>query len=442
METKVEALEDNKAQLTVTVPAADVDALVKKTYKDFAHKYNFPGFRKGKAPRKVVDNLLGAEFVLATVTEEIVNEYYVKAVDAEQLSVVGSPDFAEPGMVEGGKDFTFSVTVTLKPQVELTSYEPVAIELPFESATEADIEAQLKSMREYYKTFEDASAATKVKAENTADLAFKATDEEGNAIASLESEGRLWTPGNGMFPAAFDAEIMGMKKGQVKEFTIEVPADDASVLMSSFAGKKVNFEITCNVVKKEVVPELTEEWVKETMGFESIEALKDAIVQSHNMQLEEVLPRITENNCITALIERLEGEVPAAMVEDAESALLQDFFTQMQRQNVSFDTYLAQRGIDNTQFKADIKAEATDNVKQELALDAWARVKGLEVTAEEISNEFVVAGLENPAAVEAEWRANGRIRFIREGLLRSKAMQDIIDTAVITRVDYAAKDAE
>lgn len=442
METKVEALEDNKAQLTVTVPAADVDALVKKTYKDFAHKYNFPGFRKGKAPRKVVDNLLGAEFVLATVTEEIVNEYYVKAVDAEQLSVVGSPDFAEPGMVEGGKDFTFSVTVTLKPQVELTSYEPVAIELPFESATEADIEAQLKSMREYYKTFEDASAATKVKAENTADLAFKATDEEGNAIASLESEGRLWTPGNGMFPAAFDAEIMGMKKGQVKEFTIEVPADDTSVLMSSFAGKKVNFEITCNVVKKEVVPELTEEWVKETMGFESIEALKDAIVQSHNMQLEEVLPRITENNCITALIERLEGEVPAAMVEDAESALLQDFFTQMQRQNVSFDTYLAQRGIDNTQFKADIKAEATDNVKQELALDAWARVKGLEVTAEEISNEFVIAGLENPAAVEAEWRANGRIRFIREGLLRSKAMQDIIDTAVITRVDYAAKDAE
>lgn len=442
METKVEALEGNKAQLTITVPAADVDALVKKTYKDFAHKYNFPGFRKGKAPRKVVDNLLGADYVLATVTEELVNTFYVKAVDAEQLSVVGSPEFAEPGMVECGKDFTFSVTVSLKPQIELTSYEPVEIELPFESATEADIEAQLKGMREYYKTFEDASAATKVKAENTAELAFKATDEEGNAIVSLESEGRLWTPGNGMFPEAFDAEIMGMKKGQVKEFVLEVPADDSSVLMGSMAGKKVNFEITCNVVKKEVVPELTEEWVKETMGFESIEALKNAIVQSHNMQLEEVLPRITENNCITALIERFEEEVPAAMVEDAESALLQDFFTQMQRQGVSFDTYLAQRGIDNAQFKEDIKAEATDNVKQELALDAWVRAKGFEVTDEEISNEFVVAGLENPAAVEAEWRANGRIRFIREGLLRSKAMQDIIDTAVITRVDYAAQDAE
>ena len=442
VETKVEALEDNKVQITITVPAADVEAVVKKTYKDFAHKYSFPGFRKGKAPRKVVDNALGADFVMATVTEDIVNAYYPKAIDEQKLSPIGTPDFSDPGFAESGKDFTFAVTVALKPQVELSSYEPVDIELPFESATDADIDVQIKGMLEYYKTFEDASAATKVKAENNAELAFKATDEEGNALAALESESRLWAPGNGMFPEVFDAEIMGMKKGQDKEFTIEVPANDTSILMSNMAGKKVNFEITCNSVKKEVVPELTEEWVQETMGMESIEALKEAVAASHNMQLAEVLPRITENNCVSALIERFEGEVPAAMVEDAESNLLQDFFTQMQRQGVSFDVYLAQRGIDNNQFKAEIKEEAVDSVKQELALEAWARNKGIEATDEEITNEFVIAGLENPAAVEAEWRATGRIHLIREGIVRSKAMQDVIDTANVTRVDYAAQDAE
>ena len=442
VEIKVEAMEANKVQLTITVPAADVDAAVKKTYKDFAQKYSFPGFRKGKAPRKVIDNALGAEFVMANVTEDLINASYPKAVDAEKLSPIGTPEFGDPDMIECGKDFTFTVSVEVKPQVELTSYEPVAIELPFEEATEADIATQLDAMLEHYVTFEDAPAATKVKAENSADLAFKATDEEGNAIAALESESRLWAPGDGMFPAVFDAEIMGMKKGEVKQFAIEVPADDDSILMSSMAGKKVDFEITCNVVRKKAAPELTDEWVKENFSFETVEALKDAIAASHKAQLDQVLPRITENNCISALVERFEGEVPTAMVEEAESHLLQDFFAQMQRRGMSFDTYLAQQGIDSAQFKADVKAEATDSVKQELALEAWARAKGIEATDEEISNEFVIAGLDNPAEVEAEWRATGRIHLIREGVVRAKAMEDVIATAAITRVDYAAKEAE
>ena len=442
MEIKVEALEGNKVQLVITVPAADVDAAIKKTYKEFAQKYSFPGFRKGKAPRKVIDNALGAEYVLANVTEGLVNDFYPKAVDAEKLSVIGTPNFGDPDLIEAGKDFTFDVTVELKPQVELSSYEPVAIELPFEEATEADIKAQLDAMLEHYQTFEDAPAATKVKPENSADLAFKATDEEGNAIASLESESRIWVAGDGMFPEVFDAEIMGMKKGQSKEFTIEVPEGDASILMGSMAGKKVNFEITCNVVRKKVTPELTDEWVAGNFGFDTVEALKEAVVASHNAQLQEVLPRITENNCVSALIERFASEVPAAMVEEAESTLLQEFFTQMQRAGISFDTYLAQRGIDSAKFKEDIKAEATDVVKQELALEAWARNKGIEATDEEISNEFIIAGLENPAAVEAEWRATGRIHLIREGVVRAKAMEDIIATAEVTRVDYAAKEAE
>ena len=442
METKVEALEANKVQIAITVPAADVDAAIKKAYKEFAQKYSFPGFRKGKAPRKVIDNALGAEYVMANVTEGLVNDYYPKAVEAEKLSPIGTPDFGDPDMIEAGKDYTFAVSVELKPQVELTSYEPVAIELPFEEATEADIKVQIDSMLEHYTTFEDAAAATKVKAENSADLAFKATDEEGNSIAALESESRMWAPGDGMFPEAFDAEIMGMKKGEVKEFTIEVPADDESILMGSMAGKKVNFAITCNVVRKKVAPELTDEWVKENFSFETVQDLKDAVAASHSLQLSQILPRITENNCVTALVERFEGEVPAAMVEEAESNLLQDFFSQMQRQGVSFDMYLAQSGIDSAQFKEEIKAEAVDTVKQELALEAWARAKGIEATDEEITNEFVIAGLEDPAKVEAEWRASGRIHLIREGVVRAKAMKDVIESAEITRVDYAAKEAE
>lgn len=438
METKVESVGDNKIKVTVTVDAKDVDAAVKKTYKDFARKYNFPGFRKGKAPRPVIDNALGAEAVLATVTEDIINAAYPQAVEAEKLFPVGSPDFGDAGLVEAGKDFTFTFELSVKPEVELSSYEPVAVELPVAEATEADVEEQLEALREHYSTYEDASAATKMKPENYIDIAIKATDEQGSAIVSLETDSRLYGPATGVLPASFDDEIMGLKKGQSKEFTLEVADDDSSILLSAQAGKKVSFEVTCNVVKKKEIPELTDEWAHDVMGFEDAADLRARVTESIAEQKAGMLPRLKENACVSALIERFEGEVPESMAEEAEANLLQDFFVQLQRQGVSFDAYLSQQGITSEQFKADAKLQALDEAKQQLALDAWARNKGIEATEEEVTAEFAKAGVEDPAALEKEWRESGRLYLIREGVVRFKAMEDVLETAVVTEVDYAA----
>ena len=176
VETNVESLEGNKAKVTVTIDAADVDGRITKTYKDFARKYNFPGFRRGKAPRPVIDNALGAEAVRATVTDELLNSAWAAAVDAEGLSPVSGPAMEETELVEAGKPYVFSFTIDLRPEVELSSYDAVEIELPFAEATEAEIDDQVSAMAEHYTTFEDASAATKLKPENYADLAIKATD--------------------------------------------------------------------------------------------------------------------------------------------------------------------------------------------------------------------------------------------------------------------------
>ena len=442
VEIKVEALEGSKVKATVTVDEAAVANYIKKTYKDFANKGTFPGFRKGKAPRKVIDSVYGAEYVMATATEDIVNDHYPLAVEDQKLYPVGQPDFEDAGLVEDGKGYTFSFTVEVKPEFELSSYEPVEVEVPCAEVTEAEMTEQIDAMREHYATFEDASAATKVKAENTADLAMKATDADGNAIEALESESRLFTPGSGMFPEAFDAEILGMKKGQTKEFTIEVAEDDDSVLLGGMGGTKINFEVTCNVVKKKTTPELTDEWAKDVMGFESVEDMREQISQAVTAQKGSMIPRLKENACVAQLIERFEGEVPASMVEDCESTLLQEFFSQLQAQNVNFDTYLMQQGITADQFKADVKLQAADDAKEKLALDAWARHAGIEATPEEVTAEFVRAGLDNPKQVEEEWRKSGRLYLIREGIVRAKALDDVIEKAVVTEVDYAAKAQE
>lgn len=441
MEITVEALEGGKVKATVTVEAKAVEAYIKKTYKDFAHKGTFPGFRKGKAPRKVIDTVLGAEYVMATVTEEVVNAHYPLAIEEKKLFPVGNPDFENADLVESGKDYTFSFIVEVKPEFELSSYEAPAFDLPCAEVTEAELDEQVNALREHYATFEDASAATKLKPENTADFAMKATDEDGNAIEALESESRLYTPGSGMFPEAFDAEVLGMKKGQVKEFTLEIPADDDSILFKGMGGKKVSFEVTCNVVKKKAVPEVTDEWAQEVMGFESADEMKERVKETIASQKESVLPRMKENACMGVLLERFEGEVPASMVEESESALLQEFFAQLQKQGMNFDAYLSQQGLTPEQFKADVKLQAADEAKEKLALDAWARHYGIEATPEEVSFEFIKAGLENPAQVEEEWRVSGRLHLIREGIVRSKAMDDILEKAVVTEVDYAAQAA-
>ncbi|MEC4176003.1 trigger factor [Adlercreutzia sp. R21] len=441
METKVEALEGNKAKVTVTIDAADIDGRINKTYKDFARKYNFPGFRKGKAPRPVIDNALGAEAVLATVTDEVINSAYPAAIEAEKLAPMGAPAMEENELVCAGKPYTVTFTVELRPAAELSNYDAVAIEIPFADATEAEIEDQMNAMAEHYTTYEDASAATKMKPENFADLTIKATDADGNDIAAITSESRLYGPGTGMLSEAFDAEIMGMKKGQTKEFTLEVPADETAVLLADQAGKPVAFEVTCNVVKKKAAPEITDEWAKETMGFESVDDMREQIKQSLSMQKASMMPRIKENAIMAQLLERFEGDAPEALVNEAETSLLQDFFTQMQRAGMTFDAYLASQDITADQFKADLKAQSADHVKEELALEAWARHAGMEVTDEDISAEFAKTGVEDPAALEQEWRDAGRLHLIRTGLLRQKAIEDLMENASVTEVDFAAQAA-
>ena len=220
-----------------------------------------------------------------------------------------------------------------------------------------------------------------------------------------------------------------------------MPADETAVLLADQAGKPVNFEVTCTVVKKKAAPEVTDEWAKETMGFESVADMRERIAESLNMQKGAMMPRIKENAIMTKLLERIDAEVPEAMVAEAETSLLQDFFGQLQQAGMTFDAYLGSQGITADQFKADLKAQAADHVKEQLALEAWARHAGMEITDEEITAEFAKTGVEDPAALEKEWREAGRLHLIRTGLLRTKAIEDLMENAKVTEKDFAAEAA-
>ena len=187
-------------------------------------------------------------------------------------------------------------------------------------------------------------------------------------------------------------------------------------------------------------PEVTDEWAKEKLGFEDVADLRNRLAESLTAQKKSMMPGLKERACLNALAERVDVEAPAAMCAAAETNLLQELFQQLQSSGMSFDSYLEAMGMKADSFKEDIKLQAADTVKQDLALDAWARHFGMDVTDEEVSEEFVKAGVEDPAALEAEWRQMGQLHMVREGVVRTKAVKDLMDKAKVTETKPAAKD--
>lgn len=443
MNIKTEALENDQIKLSFEVDAADVDARIKRTYKQVAKRYNFPGFRPGKAPRQIVDNTMGADAVRTMVTEDLVNEVYPQALEAHNLVPLQRPDYQyDIELVEDGKPFNFTATIQVKPEFELSSYEPVEVEIPSAEATDEEVEGQIEELRNYYHDFKDANANTKVKPGEFVEFTVKATDAEGNEVAALCAENRLYELGANVFPASFDAELIGLKKGQEKSFDLDLSEDDSMVTSSLENKGMFHFDVTLNVIKRKVLPEVTEEWATETFGFESLEDMREKIADGIRSQKASSLPRRKENECLLALGQRLVGELPAAMCEREETNLLQSFYGQLSQSGITFDKYLDSMGITPDQFKEDNKKQAADLVRQDLALDAWARHFDLKVTDEEVTAEFTKADLPNAAELEKEWRDAGRLPMIREGILRTNAMMDVVAKAKVTEVVEEKKDEE
>ena len=435
METKVETLEGDRAKVTVTVDEATVAGRIKKQYKQVANQYNIPGFRRGKAPRPVIDAALGKDYVRAVVTDDLVNELYPLAVDEAGIYPVGQPEFKEGDMelVKDGEAYVFDFEVGTKPTMELSSYDPVEIEMPPEKATEEQIDEEIDNLLEHYMDIVPAPANTKVKEDKYVEMKITATDDNGDEIESLTTDSTQYGIGSGLYPPAFDEQLIGLKKGETKQFTIDMPKESYA-MTATLAGKtaQINFDVEVLGVLKKKAPELTDEWVQNKIGVETVQELRDELRDEIDSQREAVFPRLKESRALTVLQERLQGEVPEAVLEEAESTLLQDFFNQLQRQGITLDAYMQQQGITSEQFREDVKKQAADVAKQDLALDAYAAHAGMEATQDDIREEFEKSGVADVDGMMEEWRKSGQMHLVRQGILRQKAAQEIVEKAVVT----------
>lgn len=444
METKVESLEDNRAKITVTVEASEIDARINRAYKEVAKKNSFPGFRKGKAPRAVIDAAFGAGYIAATVTEDVVNDMMPLAIDGADLFPVGQAQFDEIASVAAGEDFTFSFSIGLRTEIELSSYEPVAIEMPAAEVTDAEIDMQYDAIIDQYAQFEVAAEGAKAAEGDRLVMAMQAADDESEKIDQLTSDEFQYTIGSGLMPAEFDEKLVGAAAGDKLEFSVPV-AESTAAYLKELVGKteSVSFTIEVKELKTKVAPTVDDAWVADNFGFETVAELRERISESLTQQKADFLPRLKEDRVLYALLERVTDEAPEAMVEEQEQDLLQEFFQQLQRSGQTYDAYLKANNLTAAQVKDDIKQQAAEVVKQNLALDAWAR--HFEIACEDcdVQAEFIKASADEWESLYNSWKQAGRLHLVREGVLRSKAMNAAVESAVVTEIPFGeTADAE
>lgn len=424
--------ENNTLAVKLTVDKKDVDAAVAKTYKDIARQYNFQGFRRGHAPRPVIDGIIGRQAVLAEATNDLLTEAEPLMLEELDVVPVKQPDYGKDvAPAKEHQDYTVDVTIEVRPEAELDSYEPVAITMPPEEATEAEIDQQIDTLMSYRTTYEDVEEDRAVEPEDH----VQATIVSKSNLRQYEGDDRLLDLGQ--VDEHLRDGIVGMKKGETKDvsWTLEHQHEDGHTHEIEFAAT-----VTVNGIKHPVTPELTEDNVKSDLGFDSIQDLRDAIKEEIEEDKKHSLPELKEDRVVEEVGKRLTLEkVPSDYVDQVFNEIANQFLTQLQRQGMTLDLYLKARNISADDFLADLHQQSEERARQSLALDALAAHQGFDATDEDVRNEFEKAGVEDVDKSIEDFRKQGRLPGIRESIKRTKAVDWLAETAEVTVKDEIAE---
>ena len=430
--TSVEPLEGNHIKLTVTVPAEEVDGAIAKAYESVGKKVRIPGFRKGHAPRQVVDNYMGKEHVLSEATEGLVDSTYPTAIDAENLRPIASPDVEEVAIVVPGEAYTYVADVEIRPELTLTHIDGIAVTVPPKDVTDAQIDEQVEVARERFASLEPVEDRP-VAATDFALISFVG-DVDGESYEGNEVDKYLYELGKGQMPPEFDEGLIGMSAGDEKRIEFTIPETSSN---EEYVGKIAGFQVTVHEIKAKVLPEVDDEFAVSVGGYDDVAAMRQdlriRLQASQTLQHE----RAKEEALKAQLAERLEGEVPESMVRTKTGQLMRDFQNMLDERGMTVEAYVAAIGAPIEALEADINNQAAQVVKEELALEALFRMEGMEISDEDVREEIatMISGNESVDDMLARWTENGLLPIVREQIVQQRAVRWLLENGTITETD-------
>ena len=415
-----EKLEKSRVALTIETSAEEFEAAVNKAYLKMRGKINVPGFRVGKAPRKIIEKMYGAEVFYEEAVNILLPDAYEDAVKEKELNVVGYPEVELESCTKDG--VVFKCTVAVYPEVKLGQYKGLEAPKAEVKVTAADVNARLKEMADRNSRLVSVERA--VKKGDTADIDFEGFDN-GVPFDGGKGENFDLEIGSGSFVPGFEEQLIGMKAGEEKDIDITFPENYAPEL----AGKPVVFHVKVNEVKVKEVPAVDDEFAKDVSEFDTLKELKADIKKKMTAERTEAAQRAFEDVLMAKVAEGVEAEIPHEMVELQAERMMEQFKQQLAAQGIPFDQYLKMTGTTEADFRKQADGPAAEQVKMDLAVEAIIKAEGLEASDEDVENEMKSVAEKYGMDLDTV-KKYLRPEDVKEQVIREKVVKLVADNAV------------
>ena len=424
-----EKKENSAVELVIHVGADEFEAAIDKVFNRQKKSILIPGFRKGHAPRKMVEKMYGAEIFYEDAISEAYPAAYEAALKEASLEPVAYPELE---VLEVGKDgFTFRALITVKPECSIKNYKGLAVAKPEVKVTAADVKEELKPYIDRASRL--VSVARKAKKGDVAVIDFEGF-KDGVAFEGGKGENYSLELGSGSFVPGFEDQVVGMKAGDEKEIGITFPEEYTPEL----AGAAVIFKVKVHEVKERQTPTLDDEFAKDVSEFDTLDELKKDLSAKLKERRRQQADRDFESAVVNALIEKLECDVPEAMVDYRANKRMEDFSNRLKGSGLSLEQYLGMMGMSVEDFRAQARTSAEHDVRSGLALDAVVAAEGIEITDQEADAE-IARMAEEYKVDEERVRAGVDVADLKKDLAAKKALE-LVKAAVKKPAEKKAAD--
>ncbi len=416
-----EKLEKSMVALTVEVSAEEFEAAVEKAYRKQRGSIRVPGFRPGKAPRKIIENMYGSGVFYEEAVNEALPDAYSSAVKEQELEVVGYP---EVELLSVGKEgFSFKATVAVYPEVTLGQYKGVEAPKAEVSVTDEDVEGRVKEMADRNSrmvSVEDRAVAKGDVANIDFEGFLDGVPFDGGKGDSFDLE-----IGSGQFVPGFEDQVAGMSISEEKDIDITFPED----YHADLAGKTVVFHVKVNAIKVKELPALDDEFAKDVSEFDTLDELKKDVREKMLAEREEAAKRAFEDAAMSKVAAGIQADIPDAMIEEQAKRFVDNFRMQLQSQGVPYEEYMKMTGMEEEKLLADARVPAEGQVRMDLAIAAIVKAEGLEASDEDVEAEY------NKMAAQYGMDVENVKKYlddavIKEQIVRAKAVELVAAAAV------------
>lgn len=426
MKANVEKIENNQAELKLEIEAEQVDKALDRAYRKIVKEVNIPGFRIGKAPRRIVETHLGTEPIFKQALDFILPEAYAQAVEETKIRPIDQPEVSIE-QFEEGKDLILTVNVNVRPEVELGEYKGLEITKPEVNLSEEAVEEHLATLQNRYAKLVHV-ADDSIKKGDIALIDYKGYIDDKTFAGGIEDNYALEI-GSGTFIAGFEDQLIGAKAGDEVEVNVTFPEDYRE---STLAGKPALFKVTVKEVKRKELSPLDDEFAKDVSEFETLEELKADIRARLKERLEKQAREDLREEVLKKVVDASNVDLPEILVERRIESHMARLSERLNAQGYTLAQYYEAAETTEEEIREKYKEQAYQSVKTDLVLEEIAEIEKIEVKEEEIIDEIQQLAKEyneNIDALQKNLRSRESIEALSYGIMMDKTIKFLIDNS-------------